>query len=217
MDTPDDAPLACSAYGNPFLFTGREYDCESGLYYYRSRYYDSRTGRFLQEDPVLPRGEFSEEDYISDEEAVEKEADVSPLLRNPQNFARYTYVNNNPTLLMDPHGESGVLARAAVRTAFKAGAAAARQIGKYVSKEFQFIATGQEPGVVFGVVHRKSKTRISLDYHEITKGRGPEWHIAVQKGNKTVHLGMSERARREAIEAARELIQKVGDACRLGK
>ncbi|MFH1062623.1 MAG: FG-GAP-like repeat-containing protein [Candidatus Omnitrophota bacterium] len=36
----------------PFTYTGREYDSESGLYYYRARYYDPSIGRFLQEDPV---------------------------------------------------------------------------------------------------------------------------------------------------------------------
>ena len=36
---------------NPFQFTGRESDSETGLYYYRARYYDSNTGRFLREDP----------------------------------------------------------------------------------------------------------------------------------------------------------------------
>jgi RHS repeat-associated protein len=35
-----------------FHFTGREFDQESGLYYYRARYYDSSTGRFLSEDPI---------------------------------------------------------------------------------------------------------------------------------------------------------------------
>jgi RHS repeat-associated protein len=37
---------------NPFTFTGREYDAKSGLYYYRSRYYDPAIGRFLSVDPV---------------------------------------------------------------------------------------------------------------------------------------------------------------------
>jgi RHS repeat-associated protein len=37
---------------NPYLFTGREYDPESGLYHYRARAYDPETGRFLQEDPL---------------------------------------------------------------------------------------------------------------------------------------------------------------------
>ncbi|MGP4687089.1 RHS repeat-associated core domain-containing protein [Agrobacterium pusense] len=36
----------------PFRFTGREYDQETGLSHYRSRAYDPSTGRFLQEDPI---------------------------------------------------------------------------------------------------------------------------------------------------------------------
>ena len=40
-----------SAIGNPYLYTGREYDPESGLYFYRARHYDPGTGRFLQRDP----------------------------------------------------------------------------------------------------------------------------------------------------------------------
>jgi RHS repeat-associated protein len=36
------------AYG----YTGREYDAESGLMYYRARTYDPATGRFLQTDPL---------------------------------------------------------------------------------------------------------------------------------------------------------------------
>ncbi len=38
--------------GNPYLFTGRRYDPDSGLYYYRNRYYHPALGRFLQRDPI---------------------------------------------------------------------------------------------------------------------------------------------------------------------
>jgi RHS repeat-associated protein len=38
---------------NPYTYTAREYDPESGLYYYRARYYDARIGRFLQEDYIF--------------------------------------------------------------------------------------------------------------------------------------------------------------------
>ena len=41
-----------SAAGNPYFFTGRRLDPESGLYYYRARTYDPETGRFLQTDPI---------------------------------------------------------------------------------------------------------------------------------------------------------------------
>jgi RHS repeat-associated protein len=43
--------LGISAAGNPFLFHTRRYDPETGLYYYRNRYYAPSIGRFLQNDP----------------------------------------------------------------------------------------------------------------------------------------------------------------------
>lgn len=40
------------AITNPFQYSSREFDTETNLYYYRARYYDSPSGRFLSEDPV---------------------------------------------------------------------------------------------------------------------------------------------------------------------
>ena len=36
----------------PYTFTSREFDPQTGLYYYRARTYDVAVGRFLQEDPL---------------------------------------------------------------------------------------------------------------------------------------------------------------------
>ncbi|MEZ6112123.1 MAG: RHS repeat-associated core domain-containing protein [Pirellulaceae bacterium] len=41
-----------SANSSRFLYTGREFDSESELYYYRARYYDANIGRFISEDPL---------------------------------------------------------------------------------------------------------------------------------------------------------------------
>lgn len=38
--------------GSPFRFTGRRLDAETGLYYYRARYYSPAQGRFLSPDPI---------------------------------------------------------------------------------------------------------------------------------------------------------------------
>jgi len=45
-------PNRVSAVGNPYMFTGRRYDSETALYYYRARYYAPWIGRFLQTDPI---------------------------------------------------------------------------------------------------------------------------------------------------------------------
>lgn len=37
---------------NPFMFTGREWDAETGNYYYRARYYSPQLGRFMSPDPI---------------------------------------------------------------------------------------------------------------------------------------------------------------------
>jgi RHS repeat-associated protein len=44
--------LSSSAVGNRFLFTGREYIAQIGLYDYRNRAYSPGLGRFLQTDPI---------------------------------------------------------------------------------------------------------------------------------------------------------------------
>ena len=41
-----------STFSQPYSFTGREWDTETGLYYYRARYYDPAAGRFISRDPI---------------------------------------------------------------------------------------------------------------------------------------------------------------------
>ena len=64
---------------NFFRYTGREFDSETSLYYYRARFYDPSAGRFLSEDPLSPELMFD-------------------------NLEVYEYVENDPVDFEDPLG-----------------------------------------------------------------------------------------------------------------
>ena len=50
----------------PYGYTGREYDAESGLYYYRAWNYDPANGVFLQSDPIgFESGQLGLYSYVS--------------------------------------------------------------------------------------------------------------------------------------------------------
>ena len=51
-------------FANQVLFTGRRLDAESGLCYYRHRYYEPRLGRFTSRDPVLYLGGMNLTAYV---------------------------------------------------------------------------------------------------------------------------------------------------------
>jgi RHS repeat-associated protein len=62
-------PSATSAVGNARMFTGRDYDQETGLYYYRARHYSPTIGRFLQRDPTGYKGGINLYSYCSNSPA----------------------------------------------------------------------------------------------------------------------------------------------------
>ncbi|RLG33490.1 hypothetical protein DRN97_04920 [Methanosarcinales archaeon] len=78
---------------NPYRYTGREYDSESGLYYYRARYYNSVIGRFLQRDPIGAEGGVN----------------------------LYVYVNDDPINALDPTGTSVFCQIVMLKAAYQAG------------------------------------------------------------------------------------------------
>lgn len=88
-------------------FTGKEWDPETGLYYYRARYDDPTTGRFLSEDPV---GFAASTNH-------------------------YVYVQNNPVLFTDPTGLYVYLPPPSFGAGFASvEVGCAKRIGEYYSK-----------------------------------------------------------------------------------
>jgi len=65
-----------TGFRNSYAYTGREYDQEAQLYYYRARYYDPMEGRFVSKDPIGFDGGINV----------------------------YAYVQNNPANYSDPFG-----------------------------------------------------------------------------------------------------------------
>ena len=80
--SPAFTPRASSQYHFTTLYTGREYDAPTGLYYYRMRYYQPGLGVFVGRDPIGYH-------------------DSTSL---------YQYALTNPVRFFDPSGNSAILA-----------------------------------------------------------------------------------------------------------
>lgn len=61
----DGKVMAQSSIGNTILFTGREYDSESGTYYYRARSMHPSLGGFMQKDPLMYVDGMNDYSYVS--------------------------------------------------------------------------------------------------------------------------------------------------------
>ncbi len=83
--------VAAAAAPNAYTFTGRQWDEESGLYYYRTRDYMAETGQFVQKDKM----------------AIQ----MSTVQNHPSQqigkywLAMYRYAGNNPISSTDPLGQ----------------------------------------------------------------------------------------------------------------
>ena len=131
----------------PYTFTSREFDPETGLYYYRARYYDAATGRFLSADPLASKTyPFPEDTSVNpflaqmtvalpepEDIGIQNTPTLTSTLMTSRTFAgqnAYGYVGNNPTTLTDPSGENAALIRA-LQIAAAAAARYAKEAVKF--------------------------------------------------------------------------------------
>jgi RHS repeat-associated protein len=172
----DLEPRNASEIENPYLFTGRRYDPETELYYYRARYLDSRTGRFTSADPV---GIWQDELNLG---------------------SGRTYVGNNPLTYLDPFGEAGydagkVMDRVLLQMRGRGNPDVVRMCGRiysYKLLDFTFqvgtmvitapleVAAGHG---VFGKLARKAKGL--YDKYNKTKDKADKLRDELKKAMKT--------------------------------
>ncbi len=93
---PDFTAWSGIEAGNPYYFTGRRLDVlDDGDYkvmYYRNRYYDTETGRFLQHDPLGVRPDGGRNNPFDSKKQYLDRGNL------------YEYVGGNPTVRLDPLG-----------------------------------------------------------------------------------------------------------------
>jgi RHS repeat-associated protein len=84
----------------PFTFTGREYDPETGLYYYRARYYDPAAGIFIGKDPIgFESGDGNLFRYVKNNPI--NFTDALGLYPGPCGNKNHTWVPDHPLFIFD--------------------------------------------------------------------------------------------------------------------
>jgi RHS repeat-associated protein len=90
----------------PYLFTAKELDEETGLYYFGARYYDPRTSVWQSADPILGK-------YLPSAKTRNSILPGQGGVYNTFNLGLYSYAHQNPVRYTDPDGKAVPLVVAA--------------------------------------------------------------------------------------------------------
>jgi len=165
----------------PYTYTGREFDRETELYYYRARYYDAAAGRFVSKDPIGFEGGIND----------------------------FAYANNNPIIFIDYFGFEGIsveegmkivnFARSWIGTPYKSAGIDSSGIdcSHFVSAvyrqagfDYGYAQTNEfPPGDKFNPVSTPQEGDVVLFYHPIHQGHMGIYtngqHISARSGKNT--------------------------------
>ncbi|WP_439484095.1 RHS repeat-associated core domain-containing protein [Cyclobacterium plantarum] len=119
---------------NPYTYTGREKDSETGLYYYRSRFYQPKLGRFMNKDSF------------------------DGFFINPKSQNKFSHVEGNPVNFIDPLGynkidcSDGGLTHT-ISVSMSIPDPVRRVLGKIYNKPWYLIGQGGSIGMSFSHPH----------------------------------------------------------------
>ena len=86
-----------SIWNTPYLFNAKEFDEETGLYYYGARYYDPRLSLWISTDPFIVTNKFYSDNI---------KENINGGVYNPFNLNAYTQCWQNPIRYKDDDGNA---------------------------------------------------------------------------------------------------------------